>query len=141
MTTSVNVNRQTVLVAERAFSYDDFTSGTAKAMIYLKPGTTILRGFMDITTAFANGSTATMSVGDTEGVDDVDRYIVATNVATGEEGIKKFTIPPVTDGEISTAEAVTMTGTFGAACTAGAGRLVIEYIESPRVTEYHAYRG
>lgn len=140
MATSIDVNRQTVLVAERAFTYDDFTSGTAAAMIYLKPGTRILRGFLDVTTAFASQYSDEISVGDTEGVDDVDRYLVATDVTS--TGLTSFSLPPISDGVVDTAEAVTMTWTgSGTATTAGAGTLQIEYTEAERSTEYHTYRG
>lgn len=142
MSTQVNVGRQTVLVAERSFTYDDFTSGTAAPMIYLKPGTRILRGFIDITTAFNSQYSDAIEVGDTEGTtDDVDRYLVSTDVSS--TGITEFSsLTPVANGVIDTAEAVTIELTSsGTAATAGAGVLHIEYVEDLRTTEYHTYRG
>jgi hypothetical protein len=140
MTTEVNTLRQSVLYAERSFTYDDFTSGEAKPVIYLKPNTRILRGFLDITTAFNSGSSDSMTVGDTEGVDDVDRYLGATDVSS--TGLTALTAPPIADGVIGTPEAVTITWTGGGdAPTAGAGTIAIEYIEVGRQTEIHPYRG
>jgi hypothetical protein len=136
----VNTLRQSVLYADRDFTVADLTSGEAFPAIYLKPGTRILRGFLDITTAFNSGSADTISVGDTEGTDDVDRYLVATSVAS--TGLTKFTLPPLTDAVIGTTEALTITWTgTGTAATAGAGRVAIEYIEENRQTELHTYRG
>lgn len=138
MTTSVNVNRQSVLSASRDFTYDDFVSGTAKPLIYLRPGTRILRGWVDITTAWVSASTNTYSVGDTEGTDDVDRWLTSTNAKTAA---LTALLAPLKASTIDTAEAVTMTLTDGAAPTAGAGTLYIEYVEEPRVSEYNTYRG
>lgn len=137
----VNTFRQSVLYADREFTLSDLTSGVPFPAIYLKPGTRILRGFVDITTAFNSGTSDTISVGDTEGTDDVDRYLAASGTAhTG--GMVKFTLPPLTDAVIGTTEALTITWTgVGTAATAGAGRVAIEYVEDNRQTEVHTYRG
>ncbi len=138
----VNTLRQSVLYADRDFTLSDLTSGVAFPAIYLKPGTRILRGFVDITTPFNSSTSDTISVGDTEGTDDVDRYLTASNVAhTG--GLAKFTLPPLTDAVIGTTEALTITwtGAGTTAATAGAGRVAIEYVEDNRQTELHTYRG
>ena len=131
------------LVAEREFDISDLPVGEAKPLIYLKPGTRILRGFVDITTAFNGASGDLLSVGDTLGsVPDVDKYMAATSIDT--TGIKALANLPVADGVIDTTEAVTATrSATGAATSAtlGAGRLVIEYIEDTRSTEFHTYRG
>lgn len=138
MTTSVDITRQTVLYAERAIDFEDFTSGTAKPLIYLRPGTQILGGFVDITTAWNSATSAAITIGDTEGVDDVDRYLGSTSIkATG-----RTALVPVSNGVIETAEALTATVTVVGAPTAGAGKVGIWYIESgSRSTEYNAYIG
>jgi hypothetical protein len=117
MTTQVNVTRQTELTATRDFTYDDFESGVAKPLIYLKPSTRILRGWVDITEAFQGSSTITYTVGDTEGTTpDVDRWLTSTNAkATGLTAL----LAPLTDSVIDTAEALTMTITAGASTTCG----------------------
>lgn len=147
MSTAIDVGRQTVLVAKREFAYDDFVSATAKPVIYLKPGTIILRGYVDITEAFNSASADAIDVGDTfSGTNDEDRYTSSAidAQATGVTALSARTTGTtgVPSQEITTAEAVTITWTgTGAAPSAGAGLLVVEYIEDERTTEFHTYRG
>ena len=136
--TQVNVGRQTVLTASREFNFEDLVSGEATPVIYLKPGTRILRGWLDITTAWDTGTTATISVGDTE-ADDVDRWLTATNA---KAAALTDLLAPLTNSTINTAEAVTVTYTgTGTAPTAGVATLYIELVEAPRTTEFNTYRG
>lgn len=135
--TTVSTGRQSVLAARREFNYEDFTSGVAKPMIYVRPGTRILRGWVDITTAWNNTSSASMTVGDTEGTDDVDRWLTATNA---KSAALTALLAPLTDSTIETAEAITMTMTVSGTGNAGAGVLYVEYIEEPRVTELNPVR-
>lgn len=141
MTTQVNVNRQSVLYAERDFDYQDFVSGTPKELIYLPAGAKVLRGYVDITTDFDPETSWVFTVGDTEGsTPDVDRYDAAIDATS--TGISTFTGPA--NGVIETAEAITMTATVvdaAGALTQGAGKLAIEYVVDNRVTELHTYRG
>ena len=139
MTTQVNVTRQTVLTAQREFDFQDFVSGVATPLIYLKPSTRILRGWIDITTAWNSGTSATLSIGDTEGTDDVDRWLVATNVKAS--ALTPLTAPQ-TKSTIHTAEALTGTLTsVGTAPTAGKGVITIEYIEeNTRSSEFMTRR-
>lgn len=136
MATKVNVTRQTVLTAEREFSFDDFTSGVALPLIHLKPGTRILRGWVDITTPW-NSTTASLTIGDTE-ANDVDRWKTATDAKVA--ALSNLNAPQASS-VIGTAEAVTGTVTFTGTPTAGAGVLHIEYIEQTRSTEFHTVRG
>lgn len=139
-TTPVNVGRQTILSAYRTFNFSDLTSGVAKDLIYLKPGTRILRGGVDVTTAWNSGTSDVLTVGDSEGSSPVaNRYKTSFSIAaTGLTAL----VAPVADGVIDTAEAVTVTWTgVGTAPTAGEATLYIEYTEAPRVTEFHTYRG
>lgn len=139
-TTPVNVGRQTILSAYRTFNFSDLTSGVAKALIYLKPGTRILRGGVDVTTAWTSGTSDVLTVGDSEGSSPAgNRYKTSFSIAaTGLTAL----VAPVADGVIDTAEAVTVTWTgVGDAPTAGEATLYIEYTEAPRVTEFHTYRG
>lgn len=140
----VNTFRQSVLYADREFTRSDLTSGVPFPAIYLKPGTRILRGFVDITSPFGSASDDLISVGDTEGTDDVDRYLTADDVAH-DGGIVVFDRAPVADGVIGTTEALTITwtgtGDASTVASAGAGRVAIEYVEDNRQTEVHTYRG
>lgn len=139
MTTKVNITRQTVLVAERDFDYTDFVSGEAKPLIYLRPGTQILGGFVDITTAWDSTTSAAMTVGDTEGTDDVDRY--KTSFSVKSLGLTSLSAP-ITNSVIESSEALTATVTVDGTTTKGAGRIVIWYIESGvRSTEINAFVG
>jgi len=139
----VNTFRQSVLYADREFTRSDLTTGVPFPAIYLKPGTRILRGFVDITSPFDSDSDDTISVGDTE-ADDVDRYLVADDVAH-DGGLVEFSLTPLTDGVIGTTEALTITwtrtGDASDVASAGAGRVAIEYVEDNRQTEVHTYRG
>ena len=139
MTTEVNINRQSVLCAIRDFNYTDFVSGTAKPLIYIRPGTIVLSLVVDITTAWNSATSDVITIGDTEGTDDVDRYLTSTSIAT--TGRKASVTLPLTNGEVETAEAITATWTgVGTAPTAGAGRLIVTYIETDRSTEYMVRR-
>ena len=142
MSTSVSINRQTILYAERQFDFEDFagTSPVTVPMIYLPAGVKILSGGVDITTAFNSGSSDTLTVGTTEGTTpDVDA--LDSGIDGQAEALSTF--GPFANSTIDTAEAVTMTNTAeGAAATAGAGTLYITYvIPDSRVTELYAYRG
>jgi hypothetical protein len=138
MSTPVNINRQTILYAERDFDFEDLPSGVATPMIYLPAGSKVLRGGVDIVTAFDSGTSDTLTVGDTEGVGDADRY----DSAIDAQAAALSTFGAVAGGTIDTAEAITLTNTaVGTAATAGAGTLWIEYVVDNRTTELHAYRG
>ena len=137
-TTAIDTRRQSVLSADREFNFSDFTSGVAKPLIYVRPGTRILRGWVDITTAWNNTSSASMQVGDTEGTDDVDRWLTATDA---KSAVLTALLAPLKDSVIDTPEAITMTMTVSGTGNAGAGVLHIEYIEEERSTEINPYRG
>lgn len=138
-TTNVNVGRQTVLAAKREFTISDLAEGVATPLIYLKPGTRILRGFLDITEAFDSTSTDTIDVGDTE-TPDPDRY-TDSPISVHTTGLTALNAPKA-DAVIATAEAITITWESGGGSpTAGAGVLYVEYVEDARTTEFHTYRG
>lgn len=140
MATTININRQSVLCAIRDFDYTDFTSGETKPLIYMRPGTIILSVAVNITTAWNSGTSDVLTIGDTEGTGNVDRYMPSTSIAV--TGLKHTVSLPLTDGEFETAGAITGTWTgVGTAPTAGAGRLIVTYIETPRSTEFNAYTG
>jgi len=137
-TTTIDTRRQSVLSADRDFDFSDFTSGVAKPLIYVRPGTRILRGWVDITTAWTNTSSASVTVGDTV-ADDVDRWLAGT-VSLKSKALTAL-LAPLNDSVIDTAEAVTMTVTTSGTGNAGAGVLHLEYIEEPRVSELQTWRG
>lgn len=145
MTTEVNINRQTVLAASREVDFADFTSGVAKPIIYLRPGTQILRGYLEVTEVWNAAGAVAATIGDTEGTDDVDRYLTSTSLKTlalTPFTSAAFAATALKDAVIDTAEALTMTVTTASGTnTTGKARVWIEYSESSRVNEVHPYRG
>jgi hypothetical protein len=120
--------RQTVLTAMQHFTYDDFTSGVATEAVDLPGGAYIISGELVITTAFNSGTSDAMEVGDSGGVATL---LSSTSVAsTGRTDLT----PP--DAPLSAKDAVTIELTsVGAAATAGAGFLRVEYVIDGRANE------
>lgn len=143
--TPVNINRQTVLHAQQDISFADFgsaKSGTVRA-IYLKPGTRLIRGRIEVTTAFNPETSATLSVGDNLGTTpDVDKYHAAEDVTS--TAIVAFDTPSLKDNVIPAGGAwITVTSAVvddADELDAGAATLFIEYVEDGRVTEYNTVR-
>lgn len=145
MTTAVNINRQSVLSAFREVSFDDFTSGTAKNIIALEPGTWILRGYLDVTTAWNSETSDLVTIGDTVGTDDVDRYITTASTTSLQAAARTaFSTPPITSGWITAVNewlTMTVTSVDGAGeLDQGSAIVVIEYINLNRRTEYYPVR-
>lgn len=138
--TAINVNRQSVLYAERSIDYTDLSGTTAKVLIYVRPGTRVLSGFLDVTTAWNNSSTGTLSIGDTyTGGGSATKYLAATDLKTA--ALTKFTLPPVTNGAVGVEAAIIGTPALaGTAATAGAATIGITYIETGRTTEFMTRR-
>jgi len=149
MTTEVNINRQTVLHAQRDISYDDFVSGTAKNLIHLQPGTRIIGGYIEVHEGWNSETSATIAIGDTVGSSpDVDKYHTAEDIHDGT--ITAATVialdhPPVAGGVIPAGGAwLTATVTVVDAAgdlDEGSATIHIDYIEDGRVSEYNTFRG
>jgi hypothetical protein len=135
----ININRQTVLCAYQDFDLSDLEDGVAVKAIHLPAGSRILRGFLDISEAFDSTTSDTLSVGD-EVADDVDKYLVATDVQS--TGLTAFSLTPLTVGQIPSGGTwVTLSWTSGGGTpAAGKGRLQIEYVVDGRQTEFHPVR-
>lgn len=103
------------------FTYDNFTSGTAEVAIDLPDNSIVAGGFIVIDTAFNSATSDTLTVGDA--LDD-DRY------ATGVDGqAAALTALTLTGYTHTTTKQITIKWTgVGTAPTAGAGRLVVEYV-------------
>ena len=122
MAITKNSDRQCVLVASVDFTYADLTSGSQDAAINMPPGSSVIGGRLVIETAFNSATSDVAIVGD--GADD-NRYLASASIAaTGIIGTWL-----VTGYEYTAADTIDIqwTGT-GAAPTAGAGRLEVEYI-------------
>lgn len=143
--TPVNINRQNVLHAQQDITFADFgsaKSGTVRA-IYLKPGTRLIRGRIEVTTAFNPETSATLSIGDTQGTTpDVDKYKTAASAAA--TSIAEFTAPSLKANVIPAGGTwLTVTSVVvddANELNAGAATISIEYVEDGRVTEYNTVR-
>ena len=143
MAITVNINRQTRLVAYVDVTYADLTSGTSANAIHLPAGAMLLGGFVDITTAFSSSSSDVLDIGDTvASTPDDDKYS-SSQITASSTGLTALTGTTATDSRIPAGGAwITATWTgAGTAATSGAFRLQVEYVVDDRVTEYHAYRG
>lgn len=155
MTTEVNINRQTVLVAEIDIARADFgtlVANTAKTVqfgIHLPAGARVVGGYIDTVvaanTAGDTTATFTLSVGDTVGSSpDVDRYRAAVSVkAVGVNALSAFTGAKIPAGGawVTVTAVENPTGANAATSTTGTWRLSVQYTVENRVTEFHAYRG
>jgi len=131
MAITKDAGRQTTLVAVVDFTFATLTSGSAEGAVDLPNGAVVTGGQLVVDTAFNSGTSDTISVGD--GV-TAARYESAQSVAS--TGAYPLT---VTGYEYTAADAVDITLTsVGAAATAGAGRLVVEYYVEGRANEVQA---
>ncbi len=120
-------SRQAPAVAVVDFTYEDFgASGTIEAAIDMPAGAQVIGGDITISEAFNSSVSDTLTVGD---VTVTDRYKAGIN---GQSTARTALIP--TGFEITSTQktiGIKWTGS-GDAPTAGAGRLVVEYVQNGR---------
>lgn len=119
--------RQATSVAEVDFSFADFgASGTAEVAIDIPSGAIVLGGFIQVKTVFNSATSDALDVGD---VGTPARYKGAVNAqALGATALIPTGLELVNGtGDIT----IEWTG-VGAAPTTGAGKLVVEYIQTNR---------
>lgn len=129
MSNLLNSGRQYTLVVEQPFDFNDLATanlvgGKAKFKPKLPVNAIPLRGQVLVTTAF-NGTTPTLAVnGDTTST----AYVAAATLAsTGTVALS------ITPSKLGSGEVVSLTpNAGGAASTAGAGILIMEYLISGR---------
>ena len=140
MTSPANINRQTVLSADVEVTFADFTSGVALPIIYLRPGTRILRGWVDIETVWNAAGDVEYTIGDTEGTtDDTDRWLTDTDAKTAA---LTALLAPLKASTLDGTEALTMTVTTASGTNStGKARVHIEYTEENRSTELNTHLG
>lgn len=128
MTEIKNAGRQSPLVAEVAFTFEDLVSAVAKAAADLPAGATVVGGEVIIDTAWDTGTTDVLDIGDG---DNGSRYANDVNLkATGRTALT------LTGYKYAAADTVDLTKTaVGTAPTQGAGRLHLHYIISGRASE------
>ena len=124
MAITLNPARQTALVAEVSFSWADLTANTGEAAINLPSGAVVTGGAFIVDTAVTGTGTNTVKVGDST---DDDRYKTGGS-ATAALSVTGFRYP--------NGGSVLITLNSGStSITAGAGRLVVEYIVEGRSNE------
>lgn len=121
--------RQCVLSAAIPFTYADLTSGEITEAIDLPGGAYIVSGEVVVTTAFNSATSDAIEVGLLSG---------ATNDLLSSTSIAATGITPIVPfaGSLATTDTVTVEWTgVGAAPTAGAGFLRVDYTIDGRATE------
>lgn len=116
--------RQHPLTIVVPFTYLDLATGVAQKAVDLPDGATVVSGAIIIDTAWNTGTTDVVDVGDaTTG----NRYAAAVNLKTAARTALTITGFVTTNSE----KQVLMKNTaVGTAATAGAGRLIVEYLPS-----------
>lgn len=123
-----NCERQLPLIAVQPFTFADFVSGTAKAAVEVPGGAEVIGGLLVIDTPFNSETSDTLKIGDSG---DDDRYKAGIN---GQTAAATALVP--TGYEYTTLSNVTLTWTgVGAAPTAGAGRLILQYVGPTKSTQ------
>ena len=129
MTISVPDTRQYPLVAYAEFTYADLVSGVASKLVELPLGAVVTGGYYLLDTAFNSGTSAAITIGDT----DVDEYLADAN-AKDATAVTALTVTGIEVVAANTAVNIILTA-VGTAATAGAGRLILEYIVPTRSNE------
>ena len=128
MAITKNGARQYGLWAEVDFTFADILHATAAPAIDLPGNAVVVGGEVVITTAFNPGTSLTIAVGD--GVLGT-RYVSAANAAT----VGRTALVP-TGYRYPAPDSIDLTGTLtGAAATAGAGTLRVQYVIKDRAQE------
>lgn len=117
--------RQDVLAAVVDFTYADLVDATAVEAINMPAGAIVVGGRLVITTAFNSGTSDTIAVGD-----GTNAYLAATSVAATGSTELAGGLPYSASDTVD----LTWDGT-GAVPTAGAGKLIVEYVVSGRACE------
>lgn len=126
MAITLNSNRQQSRWASVSFTYADIASGTAATAVKLPVGAVVVGGQLTVTTAFNSGTSDVIVVGDAT---TSNRYLTSTSIASAA----RTALVPTGYAALSTTREVQVTWTaVGAAATAGAVRLEVEYINPSR---------
>lgn len=123
MSNLVNTGRQFPTFAVQQFGYADLVSGSAASLkVALPAGAIVVGGGVLVETAWNSGTSAVVDLGLNGGTANV----LANDLNLATTGFKAITGVYTAD---YTGAAVTMTLTeAGTAATAGAGKLIVEYI-------------
>lgn len=127
MAITKKAGRQEVISAAVAFAVADMgaMNGNDVAAIELPEGAVLLSGVVIIDTAFDGTTSDTLTVGD---VADPDRYVAGVDAQA-----EALTALVPTGLELTTPTDITIAITnVGGVATAGAGRLIVEYVVNGR---------
>ena len=129
MTISVPDTRQYPLVAYAEFTFADLVSGVASKLVELPLGAVVTGGYYIIDTAFDSGTSDAITIGD---ADDVDEYHADADAQAAV--VSALTVTGIEVTADNTAVNIILTS-VGTAATAGAGRLILEYVVPTRSNE------
>ena len=127
MTIAKKDSRQDILVAMVPFTFADFTAndGTLEDAIELPQNAVVVGGGIVIDTAFNGTTSDTLTVGDSD-VDD--RYKAGIDAqATGYTALVPTAFKMLAQGNVGIGNT-----NVGGVATAGAGRLILEYVVDGR---------
>jgi len=123
--------RSYVLCVAGEFSYDDFTSGTGLAFCTLPVGAIVTGGDLRVTTNWDSGTSAGMEIGDSA---TAARYLSSENLlAAGDE--YAALVPTGFEVTSATDQILLEVTEAGTAATAGAGNLVVLYVDPTKHDE------
>ncbi len=128
MTISVPDTRQYTLVAYVNFAFGDLVSAVASKLFELPLGAVLTGGLYAVDTAFDSGTSDAITIGDT----DVDEY--HTDADAQATVISALTVTGIEVAAANTAVNIILTS-VGTAATAGAGRVIAEYVVPTRANE------
>lgn len=135
MAVTKNANRQNAMVATCDFTYADLASGVYAPCVDLPIGAIVTRGDLFVTTLFNSATTDVFSIGDQVGsaAATANTYAAQTADVTAT-GRAAQIVPKGVKTTDATTVGIVWTGT-GAAPSAGAGKLVVEYIVHGKAEE------
>lgn len=129
MAISIPDTRQYPLVAYASFAFGDTPSGVGQAVFALPQNAVVTGGQVIIDTAYNSATSDAIEVGD---AGDDNRYLTTTSVAAvGRTAL----VPSGYQVANANRNILIEVTSVGAAATAGAGRIQVEYIVEGRSTE------
>lgn len=127
-----NPGRQEIIAAHVTFAYGDVTDDTYMAAVDLPAGAIVVGGFAAITTLFNSATDDKFSIGDKEGSASAVKTTYAALSADVTAAGTSIPIVPTGHQYASPATVGVVWNGSGAAPSAGAGILVVEYIVDKR---------
>jgi hypothetical protein len=128
MAITKDTGRQWPLVAKVSFDYTKIpTTATAYEALDLPPGASVIGGALIVDSPWLTVTTATLSVGD---ADAATRYLTTADLEAAAGTYYPFVIATKGSKDVNVTYAFT-----GAAATAGAATLVVQYVLDGKANE------